>query len=247
MTPTQEILYWNVPQKKFVSPGLSFAKTQRLFMPIRTSFDLCIQAVNTTLFTPDVNGYAPSAARVSLSDYVGVPILAVKSLIDMLNGADEFAVAWSGYRTSLPWHDLSAGRFALGGGFISSDVEAGDNYAIAAQLATVNNGTFLAIPSSKPLLLSIIEPVVTGDEPDAPVPDPQYSGLATILENESSVDVTVTGLTALTGAILTLTQQYSGGDLSQFWGVITDGNLQINSMGVAPAEEYKIYWSLASL
>jgi hypothetical protein len=246
MTPTQEFLYWYVQGQRFVSPGLSFAKTQRLFLPLNGAFDICIQAVNKQRPTIDANGYAVAVDQFPLSDYTGTPILAVKTLVDALNAELTFSAAWSGYR-NIAWHNLSEGRVALGGGYLSSeDVTAGDDYMIQARLATASNTSFLYLPSARPLLLSATQPVIVGDETGATPANVLYHGLATIAEGESEARVDVTGITA--DAEVILSQKDTGAGTAQFvWSIDVDNEQIVISGPTAGVETWIVGWDVRSL
>lgn len=245
MSPIVIQRYYDTRKNRFVSPGLSMVRCTNFgTLPINSLVAIQVQACIGKNFDLDDSGNVPADHQDTtfFVGFTGIPIFAVKTRTDWQSGADSFAASITGgYYT--PLTSLANGRAAVCG-VITTDTTPSQDYMAQLQLLDASNNP-CAIPSS-PMPIDIPNPITLGTEADAPS-GARYSGVATIDEGNSYVDVTVAGLTT-DGVVAALTQQDTGDGLTSFWATIpVAGTLRINSGSPASSATWKCYWQLESL
>lgn len=225
---------------QFVSPGFSMARMTRFdVIPLGALICVVVHACKGKNFELDASGNVPVANQVSLADFTGVPVYAVKTIYGWLNQDNSFVGSMNGYYGALT--NLANGVVAIAGILPMTTCNTGD---YVAQIRLIDGtGNQLTCPA-KPLPIDLLSPVTTGGESGAPPTPTTYSGTVTI-PSIGYLDIPITGLTVATGAVAALTQADNGFGVTSFLPTITNGNLRITAG--SSGNPWVVYYALGSL
>ena len=183
-----------------------------------------------------------STHTIDLSGYTGTPVFGYKTNANyVLDASGDYTQAWGGYDTSdTSWHSLASGRFSM----LIAPTGAVATYVPEIQLQTGASAA-LTIPVFRSQM-QIIRDVAVGSEDTEPSGVSALSGTSTITSGNSSVDVTVTGLTVLTGAAVVSLVASSTFTLISYT-IPNAGTLRIASAAAAPAAGWAVSYMVTAL
>lgn len=191
-------LHYSLSDEAFFDPQNNALRGA--FALIRNDVSLFrVQCVLNRGATVSLSTYQASNRTLDLSTYTGTPAFGLKT--ETLYAADgDYAQAWSGYATDATWHSLANGRFSLN----TAPTITPAGYVCEFQLMTVGSAAWTihgaGVAEGKTRCL-ILRDVIIGSETSAPAGTVTTSGTATIVAGNTSVVVTLTGMTA-TGNVI---------------------------------------------
>lgn len=237
--------YWFAAARSFIRPNFFDAPIARLVVGVGQPHALVIHATNTSRFIPAQDMTVPSWAAYSLADYVGEPLIAIKTMDGWKSGDNSFAQSHSGYLAAHPLHNLSAGRAVLPL-MVDPDVTPGDDYMLQALLRAADESAGLFIPQAG-LPLSIERQVISNESATAPSSSVTYHGNVVFSEGQSAAEIDIPGIRSATAEVL-LTQKDTGAGQTLFaWSVPQDDKLKITAASEAPPETWVVSYAIRHL
>ena len=219
-------LYWHALEGVLFDPNHGNIVLPNIILTRQDVTLLKVHACSTYDFTLASDGTVPTASQWSLSEYTGTPIFAIKTAANFEDQLG-FAQSWTTFYSS----SLSTGVFTMAIAPASTlDITA--DYVGAFKL--YYSATMLEIPDM-PQRVIVPGEVVVGTESGAPT-GTGFSGTAQITAGNSSVAVTITGLT--TSAVVVISLLGTSTDFTSLAYTPTTDTLTINASAAAPAGGY---------
>lgn len=188
-----------------------------------------IQGVTAPIFNTDSDGYAES----SRADFVSAGIIQAALVFktpSVYESGGDFVQSVNAFDATQDWHSPVNGRWDIPCVLELADVDPGLLNAGLIGFDALGNRTHLG---QVPLLIEAIQPVWTDTESTQPTGTPQkgvYSGIITA--GNSSVDITVTGMTSNGESWPKLLGTST--DLTTIWAVEGADKVTVFSAGPAP-------------
>lgn len=204
-------------------------------------YNVELQVFDGGQFAVDSSGIILPANAVDLSAYTDI-VLGIKSQAKYLADGD-FDFALAGFDLTNPMHDPTAGGVAMLGWFPSTPAD----YYGELQLRTTSGQPLTAV--SRPTVLHLHRQVIIGSEASMPSGvTAVLSGTATISGTNTSVAVSVAGLTATGQVILGFGAPTGTPSAPFYWETYAAGAFTIN-VDVAPGagNAFNFRWTLVRL